>query len=46
MLLTWHNIRYYQRLMAGLRQAIEENRLEDFAADFYARQAMGDIPEI
>ena len=46
MLLTWHNIRYYQRLMAGLRQAIEENRLEDFAADFYARQAMGDIPEL
>ncbi len=46
MLLTWHNIRYYQRLMAGLRQAIEENRLEDFAADFYTRQAMGDIPEL
>lgn len=46
MLLTWHNIRYYQRLMAGLRQAIEGNRLEDFAADFYARQAMGDIPEL
>ena len=46
MLLTWHNIRYYQRLMAGLRQAIEENRLEEFAADFYARQAMGDIPEL
>lgn len=46
MLLTWHNIRYYQRLTAGLRQAIEDNKLEEFAADFYARQAMGDIPEI
>jgi queuine tRNA-ribosyltransferase len=32
MLLTWNNLAYYQELMAGLRRAIAENRLEDFAA--------------
>jgi len=46
MLLTWHNIRYYQRLTAGLRAAIENDALEDFAAAFYADQAKGDIEEI
>ncbi|WP_167856142.1 tRNA guanosine(34) transglycosylase Tgt [Natronospirillum operosum] len=35
---TIHNLRYYQRLMAGLRQAIESGRLSDFVADFYARR--------
>ena len=46
MLLSWHNIRYYQRLMHGLRQAIEQGTLNDFAADFYAKQAAGDIEEL
>jgi queuine tRNA-ribosyltransferase len=35
---TVHNLRYYQRLMAGLRQAIEEARLSSFVADFYAKR--------
>lgn len=43
MLLTWHNIRYYQRLMQGLRNAIAEKKLEEFAARFYEDQAKGDI---
>jgi queuine tRNA-ribosyltransferase len=30
MLLTWNNLAYYQELMAGLRKAIAEKRLEDF----------------
>jgi queuine tRNA-ribosyltransferase len=34
---TIHNLRHYQRLMAGLRQAIEEGKLEQFVADFYGR---------
>ena len=46
MLLTWHNIRYYQRLTAGLRQAIAEDRLPEFCDEFYAKQAQGDIAEI
>ena len=44
MLLTWHNLHYYQELMAGLRAAIAESRLDDFVADFHAKRAEGDIP--
>jgi queuine tRNA-ribosyltransferase len=43
MLLTWHNLRYYQDLMAGLRAAIAAGGLAGFAADFHARRAAGDI---
>ena len=32
MLLTWHNLRYYQDLMRGLRAAIADHRLDAFAA--------------
>ena len=38
MLGTLHNLRYYQRLMAGLRTAIENGTLSDFVSDFYARR--------
>ena len=31
MLLTWHNLTYYQDLMRDIRQAIREDRLEEFA---------------
>ena len=43
MLLTWHNLHYYQELMAGLRAAIAEGRLAGFVADFHALRAGGDI---
>lgn len=43
MLLTWHNIRYYQRLMQGIRKALDEDCLQEFADKFYADQAKGDI---
>ena len=46
MLLTWHNIRYYQRLMQGIRKALDEGRLDEFAKEFYAKQALGDIEEL
>lgn len=39
MLATMHNLRHYQRLMAGLRAAIEAGSLDDFVAGFYARRA-------
>ncbi len=35
---TVHNLRYYQRLMAGLRKAIEDGRMEQFVTDFYAKR--------
>ncbi|MGD2074726.1 MAG: tRNA guanosine(34) transglycosylase Tgt [Gammaproteobacteria bacterium] len=34
---TVHNLRFYQRLMQGLREAIAAQRLEPFVADFYAK---------
>ena len=43
MLLTWHNLRYYQDLMAGLRGAIATGTLAGFIADFHAGRAAGDI---
>jgi queuine tRNA-ribosyltransferase len=43
MLLTWHNLHYYQELMAGLRAAIAENRFAEFEAAFHAQRAEGDI---
>lgn len=46
MLLTWHNLRYYQRLMDGLREAIAAGRLEAFVANFHATRADGDIPPL
>jgi len=32
MLLTWHNLRYYQSLMRDLRAAIAERRLDAHAS--------------
>lgn len=43
MLMTWHNLHYYQDLMQGLRDAIAAGRLSAFVADFHARRAEGDI---
>ena len=43
MLLTWHNLHYYQQLMAGLRAAIENGELDVFVSEFHATQALGDI---
>ncbi len=43
MLLTWHNLHYYQELMAGLRAAIAEGRLDAFAARFEADREAGDL---
>ena len=46
MLLTWHNLHYYQELMAGLRDAISAGQLDGFVADFHARRAVGDIEPV
>ncbi len=42
-LLTWHNLTYYQDLMAGIRQAVASGTFANFAAEFHATQALGDI---
>ena len=41
-LATIHNLRFYQRHMAGIRQAIEVGDFEGFAGAFYAKQAEGE----
>ncbi len=46
MLLTWHNLHYYQELMAGLRAAISEGRVTAFAAAFEERRRAGDVPPL
>ena len=38
---TIHNLYYYQQHMAGIRAAIEAGTLEEFAAEFYEKQARG-----
>jgi len=38
---TMHNLHYYQSHMAGIRAAIEEGKLDDFARRFYDEQASG-----
>ena len=43
MLLTWHNLHYYQQLMAGLRDAIGAGTLARFTTAFRAGQAEGDV---
>ncbi|NCB49508.1 MAG: tRNA guanosine(34) transglycosylase Tgt [Alphaproteobacteria bacterium] len=37
MLLTWHNIQFYQDLMKDIRQAIEEERFDTFQKEFFAK---------
>ncbi|WP_187432087.1 Queuine tRNA-ribosyltransferase [Roseobacter fucihabitans] len=43
MLLTWHNLTYYQDLMAGMREAIAQKRFAAWQSDFEAGRAQGDI---
>ena len=46
MLLSWHNIKYYQDLMADMRQAISSGTFKEFEEEFYKLQALGDIEPI
>ena len=46
MLLTWHNLHYYQVLMQGLRDAIAAGGLAGFVAGFHARRAEGDVEPV
>jgi queuine tRNA-ribosyltransferase len=43
MLLSWHNIHFFQEVMQHLRQAIENGSAGDTAAAMLARLARGDI---
>jgi queuine tRNA-ribosyltransferase len=41
-LLSWHNVAFFETLMAELRAAIAEGRLADYRRDFRARAAAVD----
>jgi len=41
---TIHNLYYYQTVMKGLRDAISENRLDEFVAEFYAKRSQSVPP--
>ena len=43
MLLTWHNVAFYQQLMADLRDAIQSGSLDSYADGFVADWLRGDI---
>jgi queuine tRNA-ribosyltransferase len=42
MLLSWNNLAYYQELMAGLRKAIQDERLADFIGETREGWAKGE----
>jgi queuine tRNA-ribosyltransferase len=43
MLLTWHNLHYFQDIMQGMRDAISAGTFAAWEADFHAGRAQGDI---
>jgi queuine tRNA-ribosyltransferase len=43
MLLTWHNLHYFQELMGNMRTAIAASDFAGFESKFHADRAMGDI---
>ncbi|MCI4662993.1 MAG: tRNA guanosine(34) transglycosylase Tgt [Neomegalonema sp.] len=46
MLMTWHNLHYYQELMSGMRSAIQNGEFAAFEHDFHALRAQGDLPSL
>jgi queuine tRNA-ribosyltransferase len=46
MLLTWHNLHYYQEMMAGMRAAIAAGRFAVWEAEFHRQRAEGDIEPV
>ncbi|MDB2404972.1 tRNA guanosine(34) transglycosylase Tgt [Alphaproteobacteria bacterium] len=46
MLLSWHNIQYYQDLMSEIRNAIENNEFDEFQVKFNIDYKGGDIAQI
>ena len=43
MLLTWHNLHYFQEIMQGMRDAIASGTFAAWEADFHSTRAQGDI---
>ncbi|CAH0990796.1 Queuine tRNA-ribosyltransferase [Sinobacterium norvegicum] len=41
---TIHNLRYYQKVMADIRLALDEDRFEEFRTEFYEKQGV-EVPD-
>ena len=46
MLLTWHNLHYYQDLMERMRNAIFNNSFAEFELEFHKNLGLGDLEPI
>lgn len=46
MLLTWHNLHYYQELMSDMRAAISQGTFVEWTAAFATERAQGDIEPV
>lgn len=46
MLLSWHNIQYFQDIMDEMRTAIAAGCFDEWEAGFHAGRAQGDIPQL
>ncbi|MGV6802969.1 MAG: tRNA guanosine(34) transglycosylase Tgt [Ruegeria sp.] len=46
MLLTWHNLHYFQEIMQGMRDAIGAGTFAAWQAEFHAQRSQGDIPPL
>jgi queuine tRNA-ribosyltransferase len=46
MLITWHNLHYYQNLMGKMRKAILTDNFAEFELEFYKNLGLGDLEPI
>ena len=46
MLMTWHNLHYFQEIMQGMRDAIAAGTLAAWVDGFHAGRAAGDLPPL
>ena len=46
MLITWHNLHYYQDLMGKMRKAILTDNFAEFELEFYKNLSLGDLEPI
>ena len=46
MLITWHNLHYYQNLMGKMRKAILTDNFAEFELEFYKNLNLGDLEPI
>ena len=46
MLLSWHNLQYFQQIMSEMRAAIPAGRFAEWQTSFHRLRAAGDIEPV